>query len=134
MDEGVYAGLGRVGISTTKKVEVVQFVIQVVKNLAFCKPRIERVSILICLIKITREPTKHVSKCQIGLAITVISGRIKNKGTPFGIIGSVSSPEIPMKKGRGWGIITKEKIKTGEKGLNLVKSLSFLFREFKLVD
>ena len=101
MDEGVYAGLGGVCISTTKKVKVVQFVIQVVKNLAFCKPRIERVSFLIRLIEIAREPTEHVSKCQVGLAITVITGRIKNKGTPFGIIGSVSSPEIPMKKGRG---------------------------------
>ena len=134
MDEGVYAGLGGVSISTTKMVKVVQFVIQVVKNLAFCKPRIERVSFLIRLIEIAREPTEHVSKCQVGLPITVISGRIKNKGTPFGIIGSVSSPKIPMKKGRVWGIITKEKIETGEKGLNLVKSLSFLFREFKLVD
>ena len=134
MYEAVYAGLGGVGISTTKKVKVVQFVIQIVKNLAFCKPRIERVSFLIGLIEIAREPTKHVSKCQFGLPITVISCRIKNKGTAFGIIGSVSSPEIAMKKGRGRSIVAKEKIESCEEGLNLAKFLPFLFREFKLMN
>ena len=68
--------------SPPEQVEVIEFVIKVVENLADLEARVERINCFISLVERLGESSEHMGKGDIGFPVSVITRRIVDKGAP----------------------------------------------------
>ena len=112
---------------------MIKLVVQIVQGFAHPKSLVERIYFIIPLVKGWRKATEHVGKGNISLAVTVITGWVKYKGSSIRVNGCISSPKIPVQKRWMWGVILEEKRHAIQEFLHLFKSFVFLFSQGKLV-
>ena len=94
--------------SPPEQVEVIEFVIKVVENLADLEARVERINCFISLVERLGESSEHMGEGDVGFPVSVITRRIVDKGGALLVARCIAAPQVSMKKGGAWGVIGEE--------------------------
>jgi hypothetical protein len=125
--------LGGGGIASSEQIEVVEFMVKVVENLSGFETWMKGEFFFIRLVKGRTESSKHVGESNICFAVTIVTGRIKNKWVSRKVLTGISSPEVSMKQGRVRCVTLKEKFEVEQKSLGFIKGATFACSQLKLM-